>query len=425
MKKLQLCWLAILCLAGNTFAQTFHPPRHLQIGDTLPPVTLTGMQNYPTDTLALASLRDKLIILDFWSTWCAACIESFPKMQSLQETFAGDIQVILVNTFDGDSLGRVQPFLAKRTFLNGTSLQLPYSLQQYRLDTLFPRRYIPHYVWIKPGGVVAAITGNTEITDANIRQALRGNFALREKRDILDFDARQPLFVNGNGGHGDSFIGRSLLTGYQDGLGGRSGIQKNKEGLVTRIYAINSTPLVLLRMAINDMPLLKTTRLKNHSRHENWLHRDLSPEQRFFSYELILPPVRMAHALRFMREDLERYWGISLAEQTLTTTCWVLYPSPSLTTVKSRTAKPRFAVSEKDQDKKILHQTPAAIAGWLEYQTGLPVLDETGITGALDLSLGKKLDWTDRPAILAAFKKAGLVIKQEQRAITYVVIADR
>ena len=86
------------------------PIKALTIGDTVPDITITNVYNYPASTIHLSDLKGKLVILDFWSTWCGACIEAFPKMEKLQKEFGDQLQVILVNTYEGDTIQRVKSF---------------------------------------------------------------------------------------------------------------------------------------------------------------------------------------------------------------------------------------------------------------------------------------------------------------------------
>lgn len=51
-----------------------------------------------TEALDLASLRGKVVYLDFWASWCKPCRESFPWMNSVHSGYAKQgVVVVAVN----------------------------------------------------------------------------------------------------------------------------------------------------------------------------------------------------------------------------------------------------------------------------------------------------------------------------------------
>lgn len=55
----------------------------LTIGDKVPDIVLNHVINYKAGDIKLSDFKGKLVILDFWSSWCGACIALFPHMDSL------------------------------------------------------------------------------------------------------------------------------------------------------------------------------------------------------------------------------------------------------------------------------------------------------------------------------------------------------
>ncbi len=126
----------------------------LRIGDTLTDDIL-DLSLQVIDSLGkkqIISLRDfssqKLLVLDFWTTWCSPCIKSMIKWESLQSKLPNKIILIGVH-LDFDY--KVKPFLFERGWKSPTVIGLNgYVLNRY----FFDRDVISRTVWIKDRKVV-------------------------------------------------------------------------------------------------------------------------------------------------------------------------------------------------------------------------------------------------------------------------------
>jgi len=59
------------------------------------------------DLRTLADLRDKIVILDFWATWCGPCWGAFPNMRALVERYEGlPVEVLGVTSLQGFTMNR-------------------------------------------------------------------------------------------------------------------------------------------------------------------------------------------------------------------------------------------------------------------------------------------------------------------------------
>ena len=73
-------------------------------------ITWAADRNGPVPIKSLADLKGKIVVLDFWATWCGPCIASFPKIRELREHYSADDVVILgVTSVQGRHHPKGQP----------------------------------------------------------------------------------------------------------------------------------------------------------------------------------------------------------------------------------------------------------------------------------------------------------------------------
>ena len=130
--------LAVLYLAA--------PARAVEVGEPAPPFALPGMGG--TETVALADLSGKVVVLDFWASWCAPCREALPFYSDLHRELSDRGLVVLAVNVDED-LEDAQRFLAGRALAQPTIRDADWEVgRRYGVAVL------PASVVIDRGGIV-------------------------------------------------------------------------------------------------------------------------------------------------------------------------------------------------------------------------------------------------------------------------------
>jgi uncharacterized protein (TIGR03435 family) len=126
-----------------------------------------------------AKLKGKLVVIDFWATWCSPCVAAIPHLNEMAKELA-DQPVVFISVTDDDET-------RLNEFLKSTPMKTWIGLDSARTNwTAFDLHSIPTTVIVNPEGKLLATTKPAELTTQKLRDLLRGQavaFAAPETRD--------------------------------------------------------------------------------------------------------------------------------------------------------------------------------------------------------------------------------------------------
>lgn len=83
--KAFLTLFSVLIFTGYASAQQ----SKIEVGQQAPEIALSKTDG---SSFSLSSLKGKVVLIDFWATWCAPCVGEQPELKTLYETFSDQVK---------------------------------------------------------------------------------------------------------------------------------------------------------------------------------------------------------------------------------------------------------------------------------------------------------------------------------------------
>jgi thiol-disulfide isomerase/thioredoxin len=133
-----------------------------------PPLALEGLDGESYD---LADYRERVVVINFWATWCPPCIAEMPAIQSMWEKLnPAGLEVLAVNAGESSSditafLSRFEPRLTFPILLDPSGM----AFEGWRVRGL-PKTYVVG----KQGRIIYEAEGGRGMDSEHIRGLLQG-----------------------------------------------------------------------------------------------------------------------------------------------------------------------------------------------------------------------------------------------------------
>jgi thiol-disulfide isomerase/thioredoxin len=94
--------------------------------------------------LNTASLNGKVVVVNFWATWCIPCVGELPTFNKLHRDFASKGVAVVGIDMGDEGVDKVRHFLQKHPIdytvgLGGDALAAKYKLESYPVTVVFDR----------------------------------------------------------------------------------------------------------------------------------------------------------------------------------------------------------------------------------------------------------------------------------------------
>jgi thiol-disulfide isomerase/thioredoxin len=128
--------LGAVAASGQDKSPKKEIPKLLQVGEVAPDWTLNDSTGKPR---TLSEYRGKVVVMDFWATWCGPCKEVMPRMQKLYQKYQDrDVVVFGVNAWEQKDAAA---FMQQQRFAYSLLLKGEQIAESYRV-TILPSVYI-------------------------------------------------------------------------------------------------------------------------------------------------------------------------------------------------------------------------------------------------------------------------------------------
>ena len=420
MKKKFCRAIFSLTFSAMLFLQVPAQLKALKIGDPIPEeVWRTPLQtvNSPQKTMKLSEDRDKLILLDFWATWCASCLKNFPKMEELEKQFQGKVKVVPVTKENQAVLGK---FFASK---NGQRYKHLTSVAGDKLlSGLFPHVAIPFIVWIKDGKVIST-TDAEQVTPQSIAATLKGDNA--SLQTVIQMGRDRPLML---AEQFDLEKGTALMNyvlfskGRIRAIAPGSGF--HRQGAVTYGRQFTNVPLLRIYRGIayelfeaqgqqfskkRLVNLVKNPAMLDFARTDD----NTALDEKSYSLEFIVPVAQARTLYQEMLNAVNTYSGYKGTLEIQRRKCLVLNKDTGSVkesrnkTVVEPVVRPLASIIADLNDTSI---------------TELPIVDESGYKGDVQADVAET---ADLDALKKAFKTAGFQLIEAERDLLMMVLKDQ
>jgi peroxiredoxin len=372
----------------------------VKIGDSVPDYQFEKVVNSSKSTFNLREAKGKILIIEFWGTWCGPCIPALEHLDELQKKFKDDVVVVGISD---DTEERLNKFLLKRP----VGLPLVADPMNKSLK-FFNVKAVPQTFVANRNGEIIAITHPEEITENKLKDLILGKKVELKtsisigNSDIDYFNADQKTIF--------SFAIKPMIDSVRTTISkpGRNVFQNRRYSL------INGTTDQFLR-AIFQKTNTRVSILTDKKQFE------FKPENRY-CFDIIVPEEDKADFYKIAQEEAKRRLKYKIYTEEKIVDVYVLRKNSDNDILKPSLLEPQSSFSfDKRTRLSVNGNKITTLSDFLEDSFNKPIIDETGLKDKYDYTI----DFQNKTELLEELKKIGLTLEKANRSIEMLVIADK
>jgi cytochrome c biogenesis protein CcmG/thiol:disulfide interchange protein DsbE len=125
--------LTIVACGGASLSEQGEPK-------AAPPLTLELVDG--SGTFSLEKQKGKVVLVDFWATWCAPCIAELPHLQKLSESYDPDEFTMVGIVLESGERGEILDFIDEKSITYPNLLGDDDSKESFGPFLGFPTKYL-------------------------------------------------------------------------------------------------------------------------------------------------------------------------------------------------------------------------------------------------------------------------------------------
>ena len=135
-----LCLALISCSGSNDTKPSPEETTLTKVGQAAPPIELTTLAG---DTFDLTALRGRVVLVNFWATWCPPCREEMPHLQDeIWARFGAREDFTMVSIAREESAEKIAPFVAEHGYGWPFAPDVDRAVFARYADAFIPRNYV-------------------------------------------------------------------------------------------------------------------------------------------------------------------------------------------------------------------------------------------------------------------------------------------